>query len=272
MRSNDFLDRRGGKISGLLAYDDGRRGASCGLAGQTSPAHSSEARTRRMLVQRFTRDRALLRTTLLPKAARMNDAQLRCACGTVEGRVSQPSAVANMVCYCKDCQAYAHAIGDPPGMLNAAGGTRIFATLPLHVRFDTGIEALACMSLSAAGLLRWYAECCNTPIANTPRNFKVPYVGLVHTCLGNQQELDAAFGPARMHLNTASATAAVPSTSLANALGLMRLMARVAPARLSGRYRINPFFNPATQEPIRRPGTSASPQDQDPGRVVDPTF
>jgi hypothetical protein len=126
------------------------------------------------------------------------------------------------------------------------------------VHFDAGVEALACISLSPKGLLRWYAECCRTPIGNTPRDFKVPYVGLVHSCLGNAHVLDAAFGSARMHLNNASATSDIPSTSLANVLGLMRLMTKVAPARLSGRYKVNPFFNPATQEPIRRPGTSVA--------------
>lgn len=188
----------------------------------------------------------------------MNDPFLRCACGTVRGHVSQPGATMNAICYCKDCQAFAHALGDPPGMLDAAGGTRIVATLPLHVHFDTGVEALACISLSPKGLLRWYAECCRTPIGNTPRDFRIPYVGLVHSCLGRAQAVDAAFGPATMHLNNRSATSDVASTSLANVFGLMRLMTKVAPARLSGRYKVNPFFNPATQEPIRRPGTTVT--------------
>ncbi len=63
------------------------------------------------------------------------------------------------------------------------GGTDVVATLPRHVRFTQGIEALACMSLSETGMLRWYARCCNTAIGNTPRNFKVSHVGLIHICL-----------------------------------------------------------------------------------------
>jgi hypothetical protein len=189
----------------------------------------------------------------------MNDPFLRCACGTVQGHVSQPAAVMNAICYCKDCQAFAHALGDPPGMLDAAGGTRIVATLPLHVHFDAGVQALACISLSPKGMLRWYAECCRTPIGNTPRDFKVPYVGLVHSCLGGAQPVDTAFGPATMHLNTSSATSAVTSTPFANVLGIARLMTKVLPARFGGRYTVNPFFNVQTQEPIRRPGTSVAP-------------
>jgi hypothetical protein len=39
------------------------------------------------------------------------------------------------------------------------------------------------MSLSDKGMLRWYASCCNTPIGNTSRDFKVSHVGLLHNCL-----------------------------------------------------------------------------------------
>ena len=88
-----------------------------------------------------------------------------------------------MSCYCRDCQAFAHALGNPGAILDKLGGTDIVATLQQYVTFTKGTEALACLSLSERGLLRWYANCCNTPIANTARNPKLSYVGLVHTCL-----------------------------------------------------------------------------------------
>ena len=187
----------------------------------------------------------------------MSDPILRCACGTLRGHVGQPAAAMNAICYCRDCQAFAHALGDPRGMLDPAGGTRIVATLPMHVHFDAGMEALACLSLSPKGLLRWYAQCCKTPIGNTPRDFRIPYVGLVHSGLGDPQALDTTFGPARMHLYTAAATGYVAATTLSNVLGMARLMTKVLPARLSGRYRSNPFFDAATGEPIRRPSALA---------------
>jgi hypothetical protein len=34
------------------------------------------------------------------------------------------------------------------------------------------------MRLSDKGLLRWYARCCNTPIANTPANYKASFAGI----------------------------------------------------------------------------------------------
>jgi len=68
------------------------------------------------------------------------------------------------------------------------------------------------MSLSEKGLLRWYTACCRTAIGNTPRNPKLSYVGLVHSCLaGSPIELDAAFGPAKAAINTASANGTVNS-------------------------------------------------------------
>ena len=78
-----------------------------------------------------------------------------------------------MTCYCRDCQAYAHALGNAGAILDDLGGTDIVASLQQHVMLSQGTDALACLSLSDKGLLRWYASCCNTPIANTARNHKL---------------------------------------------------------------------------------------------------
>jgi hypothetical protein len=128
---------------------------------------------------------------------------LRCRCGSVQGHVAEPQrAMARAVCYCKDCQAYAHFLG------RAHGGTDVIAIHPQHVALTQGLDALACMALSPRGLLRWYANCCRTPIGNTSRNPKTAYVGLVHTCLeGAGVPIERSFGPVGMRLNTTSAAA-----------------------------------------------------------------
>ena len=74
-------------------------------------------------------------------------------------------------------------MGRSDEVLDAAGGTDIVQTLPKYVEFTDGIDALACMRLTENGLLRWYAECCRTPIANTMANFKLSFVGLIHSGL-----------------------------------------------------------------------------------------
>jgi hypothetical protein len=176
---------------------------------------------------------------------------LRCRCGKLRGHLLVPATTGRAVCYCKDCQAYAHFLGAPENVLDAAGGTDIVALEPSRVRFDEGLDHLACMSLSPRGLLRWYAACCRTPIGNTPREAKVHYVGLAHTCL-DTQPLDPAFGPARVRINTDSARGKVSSTPGAAAVVVLKLMATMVPARFTGRWRNNPFFD-TFGTPVRKP-------------------
>jgi hypothetical protein len=111
------------------------------------------------------------------------------------GVVSQTARTTRATCYCRDCQAYAHALGNPESVLDHIGGTDIVATLQQHVTLTRGAESLACLSLSERGILRWYAGCCNTPIANTARSPKMSYVGLVHLPGLSQHSLDAVFIP-----------------------------------------------------------------------------
>ncbi|NUZ08287.1 DUF6151 family protein [Piscinibacter koreensis] len=167
---------------------------------------------------------------------------LRCRCGALRGHLVLPATAARAVCYCKDCQAYAHFLGDPGRVLDAAGGSDIVAIAPSRVRLEQGLERLACMSLSPRGLLRWYAGCCMTPIGNTPRDARVHYLGLVHSCL-DEQPLDAAFGAARVRINTGSARRKVTATPVAATVAMLRLLRVMVPARWSGRWRRNPFFD-----------------------------
>lgn len=181
---------------------------------------------------------------------------LRCECGAVEGYVASPHVAGRVVCYCRDCQAFARFLRRPERILNSRGGTDIIATLPRHVHFTKGVERLACVRLSDKGMLRWYASCCRTPMGNTPENPKLSYVGLVRSCLpGSSEELDSAFGPARISLNTASANSQVSPTRTASVFGLLKIIRNVLGARLSGAFRDNPFFRPGSTEPIAVPET-----------------
>ncbi len=159
------------------------------------------------------------------------------------------------VCYCKDCQAFAHFLERPDdAVLNELGGTEIVATLPRHVHFTQGLETLVCMSLSDHGLLRWYTRCCNTPIGNTPRDFKTSYVGLVHSCLVKRApSLQDSFGPVRMVLKTNSAKGKVKSTPIRNVVTLLKILKSVVAARTSGNYKSNPFFVEDSGTPIKQP-------------------
>jgi len=180
---------------------------------------------------------------------------LQCRCGTLKGYVSHPDMAHRAVCYCNDCQAFAHFLERPDdAVLNELGGTEIVATLPRHVHFTQGLEALVCMSLSNHGLLRWYASCCNTPIGNTPRDVKISYVGLFHSCLVKRDpSLQDSFGPVRMVLQTNSAKGQVKSTPVRNFVTLLQIMKFVLAARMTGNYKSNPFFVKDRGIPIKQP-------------------
>lgn len=177
---------------------------------------------------------------------------LRCRCGAVRGEMDTSRAYARATCYCKDCRAFARFLG-VPDVLDEAGGTDIVPVAPAAVRFTAGGEHVACMSLSPKGLLRWYATCCRTPLANTPREPKLPYVGMVSACFdAPTQAVDAAFGPrARVVLNTQSATSPVRGTPMALAIGSLRILLGVLGVKLR-RERTSPFFD-ANGQPIRAP-------------------
>jgi hypothetical protein len=82
----------------------------------------------------------------------------------VASDVSQSSGF-RFVCYCRDCQAFARFL-ERADVLDPAGGTDIFQMPPARVKLVAGTDAMRCLRLSNK-VLRWYADCCRTPIANT---------------------------------------------------------------------------------------------------------
>jgi hypothetical protein len=181
------------------------------------------------------------------------DHPLQCRCGTIKGTVSLAGLTKRAICYCKDCQAYAHFLEDAGRVLDRDGGTDVVATLPMNVRFVQGKHALTCMSLSPHGLLRWYSSCCKTAIGNTPRNYETAYVGLVHTCLGNTAAVQQSFGPVQVRVNTKSAKHPVESTPVGTLKTVLGLMKTLVGARLAGSYKETPFFVRETGAPIVQP-------------------
>jgi hypothetical protein len=170
---------------------------------------------------------------------------IRCRCGRFEAWITHPERGVRGICYCRDCRAYAHFLGPPPGMLDALGGTDVVIVDPKSVAFERGLEHLACMSLSPRGTLRWFTSCCRTPIGNVPRNWRIAHLGLVHDCLRHAgPALDDSFGPVRMKVNKQGAhgdPGGVPLLPFVAAGA--RYATTLAWNRVSGGYRRNPFFD-----------------------------
>jgi hypothetical protein len=191
----------------------------------------------------------------------------QCRCGTLRGEIVETRRGLRATCYCGDCQAYAHLLGNPATVLDPLGGTDVVATPASNVRLTAGAEALACVSLSPRGLLRWYARCCNTPVANTPRDWKLPYTGMVHSCLRQPVPLEQSYPEVQLRVNTHGAVSKPPAArGLAGMARFAGMMLRLAAMRLSGRYRKTPFFD-GEGRPVVVP-TVASREDVERARQV----
>jgi len=158
------------------------------------------------------------------------------------------------VCYCKDCQAFAHALRQADRVLDARGGSDIVQVLPRNLRFTQGLESLACLRLTPKGLFRWYAACCRTPIGNTLPTPKWSFIGLVHTCLDTSEvSLDEAFGPIRTWVNTKGAIGDPKPKEEGVGKAIGWFLRTTLKARFNGDYKRSPFFNPTTGAPIVTP-------------------
>ncbi len=185
----------------------------------------------------------------------MRDLDLGCRCGTVRGVLHDiaPTAGTHLVCYCRDCQAYLRHLRRED-LLDPAGGTDIFQTSTGRVAFEEGREHLACLRLSEKGLLRWYASCCNTPVANMPALAAIPFGGFVTACLPDPDR-DASIGPVVARYKTESAVSGGGGARRdSGGLTVLRRFAVLTlAARRRGEHRRSPFFDPDTRAPSVSP-------------------
>jgi hypothetical protein len=182
---------------------------------------------------------------------------LRCRCGHVRGAACEvaPSGGLRFVCYCKDCQAFARFLGRPD-VLDPAGGTDIFHMPTGRVKLTGGTNAVRCVSFSGK-VLRWYADCCRTPIGNTA-GAGFPVVGLIHSFMSDAADgrsREEVLGPALCRIYEHSATgplpphAAPPATLRVFGYRILKVLAWW----LRGLGRQNPFFDNHTKEPLSAP-------------------
>ena len=118
--------------------------------------------------------------------------EVGCRCGEVHGWLTggRNAAVGRIVCYCDDCQAYAHHLGRAD-ILDSQGGTEVVPVAPAALSFDRGKERVVCLRLSSKGLYRWYTTCCKTPLGNVLSS-RLPYIGVPVYIFGDST---AFFGP-----------------------------------------------------------------------------
>lgn len=170
--------------------------------------------------------------------------------GTVEAR----GLSVHGTCYCRDCQAFARYLGRPERMLDAHGGTEVIGTLPGRLRIDTGMDQLACITLTPRGPLRWYAQCCRMAIGNGSRTPRQSFVTLHCRAIdAPPDEVSRVFGPVSFRFAVDAATSPVPSMRAGFPLAILKILWNIVSSKVSGAWRVNPFFRPGTDEPVRAP-------------------
>lgn len=180
---------------------------------------------------------------------------LRCRCGQVRGvaREVSPGAGFRFICYCKDCQAFARRL-ERPDTLDAAGGTDILQLPAGRVTLTEGVDALRCLTFSGK-VLRWYADCCCTPIANTATTARFPLVALIHSfmdCEAVGRSRDEVLSPPLCRIYERSATGPLPPDAPPPAsFGIfMHRALKVLGWWARGLGQPNPFFDPRTTAPL----------------------
>lgn len=174
---------------------------------------------------------------------------VRCRCGEVEGLVRNvsPATVTRVVCYCDDCQAFAHRLGRAD-LLDASGGSDIVQVAPSTVTFSRGAEHIAGLRLSPKGLYRWYTDCCKTPVGNTLKP-AIPFVGIVAQAFdvgAGGRALDDVAGAPRGRILGKFAIGEPPAGSTKLDLRLLgRAVRAILGWRLTGKAWPNPFFDRA---------------------------
>jgi hypothetical protein len=161
-----------------------------------------------------------------------------------------PGSGNRCICYCDDCQSFACFLERADSILDPSGGTDIFQMSPARLEISAGRENLACMQLRpGSNTVRWYASCCRTPIGNTPAEHRVPFVGVIHSCMDLEAtgfSADEVLGPVRGSVFPRHARG--DQTRLPRKLSafqILRLVRMILAARLRRDQRRSAFFHPS---------------------------
>ena len=191
----------------------------------------------------------------------MTDIPIRCACGAFQATLenASPKHGNRVVCYCHSCQEFQRYLGKEEEVLDENGGTDIYQASPGRIEIQQGKENLACVHLTEKPTLRWYTKCCNTPIGNTLATSKLPFIGLIHTCLdasANEKGLDGLVGPVRGYVNGSDARGDTRELNISQSAPVslyFQFFKLIFGTKLRGEHKNNPLFDPESGRPIVKP-------------------
>ena len=182
---------------------------------------------------------------------------LSCQCGKVTGCVKDvsPNTGNHIVCMCIDCQTYAHHLNSEE-LLNENGGTELYQTTPNKVTLNSGQEHVKLLKLTPKGAERFYASCCNTPIANN-LSATMAFVGVPTAVLdfdSVQTSSDQMIGEVTDFCMAKYGYGDIPKNA-SNGFPLLltlKIMKQLLLGKLTKSYKPNAFYNVETQEPLAK--------------------
>lgn len=181
---------------------------------------------------------------------------LKCECGKVSGELIIDCSVSNhIVCCCDDCQSFAYYLGREK-LLDKYQGSEIYQTVPRNVKILKGQENIGCIRLGPKGLMRWYAKCCNLPIANT-LGAKVSFNGISCAFIDTKNR-DEVLGKIQsynmMKFSPVDAKEWPSNGALKfSKLATLKMLKSIALGSLFKYYRPNSFFDLETGKPKVEP-------------------
>jgi hypothetical protein len=182
--------------------------------------------------------------------------QIQCECGKFRAQLEKfpRNTPGRLVCYCDDCQTYLHHL-NRADLLDSVGGTELVPVYPSDMKIVAGREVVKCLRLSPNGLYRWYAGCCNMPVANTKPGF--PWAGIVHRAYAVKDPgyLERTFGPVKSRIKGRFAKGTPPSGTPSDMdfKSFITVLPFLLKGLLTGKAKNSPFFENDGQTPIVPP-------------------
>jgi hypothetical protein len=87
---------------------------------------------------------------------------------------------------------------------------------PRRVKLTAGTDAVRCLRLSSEGVLRWYTDCCRTPIGNTAASPRFPVIAVVHSFMAHgadDRSREEVLGPPLCRIYERSAVGPFPANA-----------------------------------------------------------
>jgi len=159
-----------------------------------------------------------------------------------------PRTVNLVVCYCDDCQAFAHQLGRAD-LLNPQGGSDIIQMAPAALAFAQGQHHIVGLRLKPNGLYRWYANCCDTPVGNTLTP-TIPFVGLLAPAFDSPRLDEMVGAPSGAIFGKFAVGEPPPGSTGRNLPLLLRAIGKLLGWWLKRRAWPHPFFSRETGAPL----------------------